>query len=54
MADIKILSEVPINMHQLAEELKSIKKRDKEFNFRANKTEEYLQSLLEIKDADAL
>ena len=54
MADIKILSEVPINMYQLQEELKAIRKRDKELNFRANKTEEYLISLVQIKDGDAL
>jgi DNA-directed RNA polymerase subunit F len=54
MADVKILSEVPINMYQLADELKAIKKRDKELNFRANKTEEYLQSLVQSKEGDGL
>jgi DNA-directed RNA polymerase subunit F len=38
----KILSETPISMTDLKEELQKIKKRDGELNFRANKTEEYL------------
>ena len=54
MADIKILSEAPINMYQLHEEIKAIRKRDKELNFRATKTEEYLQSLADLKGADEL
>ncbi len=54
MADIKILSEAPINMYQLHEELKAIKKRDKELNFRAANTEEYLQGVVSIKDAGEL
>ena len=54
MPDIKILSETPMNIYQLAEEMKAIRKRDKELNFRANKTEEYLQSSAELKDADTL
>ncbi len=54
MADVKIVSETPINLYQLADEIKSIKKRDKELNFRASKAEEYLQSFAELKDADTL
>jgi len=37
-----ILSEDPISMAELKEQLKQIKKRDTELNFRAGKTEEYL------------
>ena len=39
---LKILSESPINSYQLKEELSKIKKRDKELNFRAQKTEDHL------------
>ena len=53
MADMQIVSEVPINMYQLKKELEKIKKRDKELNFRANKTEEYLhQVLADAKEGD--
>ena len=53
MGDMQIISETPINMHQLKKELEKIKKRDKELNFRANKTEEYLhQVLANVKDGD--
>ncbi len=54
MADIQIISEVPMNMHQLAEEIKAIRKRDKDLNFRANKTEEYLHAFSVLKDANNL
>jgi len=40
-----ILNETPVSMAELKEELEKIKKRDKELNFRANRTEEYLQHL---------
>lgn len=49
MSDAKILSEVPISMKELKEELENIKKRDKELNFRANKAEEYLNHFSPIK-----
>ncbi|MEK6942465.1 MAG: hypothetical protein AABX00_00170 [Nanoarchaeota archaeon] len=53
MGDMQIVSETPINMHQLKNELEKIKKRDKELNFRANKTEEYLhQVLADVKETD--
>lgn len=39
---VKVLSETPITMAELKEDLKKIKERDSELNFRANKTEEYL------------
>ena len=42
MANIKILSEEPLTMAELKEEVNAIKKRDKEINFRTGKTEEYL------------
>jgi len=42
VADVQVVSEAPINVYQLKKDLESIKQRDKELNFRANKTEEYL------------
>jgi DNA-directed RNA polymerase subunit F len=54
MADIKIISETPMNLHQLHDELKAIRKRDKELNFRATKTEDYLASMTTLKDHDGL
>ena len=38
----KILREVPISASDVKEELKKIKDRDKELNFRAQKTDDYL------------
>ena len=49
MAKPVILNEEPITMANLKEELKSIKERDKELNFRANKFVE-----LDAKKADEL
>jgi DNA-directed RNA polymerase subunit F len=54
MADIKILSETPIDVYQLQDELKSIRKRDKELNFRATKTEDYLNSMVQLKGHEDL
>jgi len=49
----KILSQTPMNMVELAEEIKKIKKREGELNFRANKTEEYLNYFVNLKKEDA-
>ncbi|MBI2129253.1 hypothetical protein HYU07_03350 [Candidatus Woesearchaeota archaeon] len=38
-----IISETPMRISEVKEELKRIKKRDSELNFRAAKTEEYLE-----------
>ena len=54
MNTFEIIEEVPLNMAQVKDELASIKKRDKELNFRATKTEEYLQQVVETKKADEL
>jgi len=51
---LKILSETPISTSKLKEELSKIKKRDKELNFRAQKTEEHLDQLPKYKDLDPL
>lgn len=50
----QILSEKPINAYQLKEELAKIKKRDKELNFRAQKTEEHLALAAAHKNAQEL
>jgi DNA-directed RNA polymerase subunit F len=54
MADIKIISETPMDLYELQEELKTIKKRDKELNFRASKTEDYLNSMSQMKEHENL
>ena len=54
MADMQIISETPVDMYQLKKELERIKKRDNELNFRANKTEEYLNQITTLKNADDL
>jgi len=42
--DIKIVTEKPLSLVELKENLEKIEKRDKELSFRANKTKEYLNS----------
>ena len=54
MGDTQIISETPINIYQLKKELERIKKRDNELNFRANRTEEYLNQVAAIKNAEEL
>lgn len=51
---LETISETPITASQLKEELSKIKKRDKELNFRAAKTEEHLEHLSAVKSDDAL
>lgn len=51
---LEILSETPINTYLLKEELSKIKKRDKELNFRAQKTEEHLEQAAIHKGAQEL
>ncbi|MFC1741023.1 hypothetical protein ACFL3V_00615 [Nanoarchaeota archaeon] len=48
-----IETETPITMSELKDELKKIKKRDEELNFRAEKTEEYLSQFVDLKDKEA-
>lgn len=54
MPDMQIISEVPVNLHILKKELDRIKKRDNELNFRANRTEDYLNQIPMLKNADEL
>ncbi len=56
MTNLEIISETPVTMSELKDTLKVIKKRDEELNFRAERTEDYLQqfTLPKSKDAKAL
>lgn len=54
MADVQIMAEMPINLYQLKRELEKIRKRDNELNFRANRTEEYLQQVAALKNPEEL
>ena len=48
MTKPEIISEKPINVLQLKEEMEKIRKRDKEMNFRAERTEEYLHHVAKL------
>ena len=54
MPDVQIISETPINVYYLKKELDRIKKRDNELNFRAARTEDYLNQIASHKNADEL
>ena len=54
MGDMQIVSEAPISIYTLKKEIEKIRKRDTELNFRAQRTEEYLQQVAELKNADEL
>ena len=51
--NLKIVKENPITMSELKTELAKIKKRDEELNFRANKTEDYLNQFDVLSKAKA-
>jgi DNA-directed RNA polymerase subunit F len=53
MAKPELLSEKPITMVDLKEELEAIKKRDKELGFRSKKTEEYLSQFVTLSPKKA-
>ena len=53
MVNIEIISEKPISMINAKELLAQIKKRDNELNFRSEKTEQYLNSLISLKEKAA-
>lgn len=53
MGNIEILGEKPLTMVQMKEELAKARKRDGELNFRANKTEEYLNHLTKLNPKKA-
>ena len=52
--DVQIISETPINTHQLRKELEKIRKKENELNFRANRTEDYLHQVTSVKNAEGL
>ena len=49
----EILSETPMSMVETKQEIKRIKKRDKELNFRGNKVEEYLDVFTKSTQKDS-
>ena len=51
---IEVISEKPIGMSELKQEIEKIKKRDKELGFRATRTEEYLQHFSTLKNPEEL
>ena len=54
MTATEIISEKPISIYELKEELGKIKKRDKELNFRAARTEEYLNQVASFNKSSDL
>ena len=54
MVKTQIISETPITMAQLKEDIEKIKKQDKELNIRATKTLEYLEQFAKPKQAKEL
>ena len=48
-----ILEETPMNVVEVKDELAKIEKRDKELTFRANKTKEYLNSVVTMKTKES-
>ena len=53
MTNPETITEEPITMAELKEELSKIKKRDEALNFRAEKTEEYLNQFAVLKEKQA-
>tara|TARA_Y100000310_G_scaffold275745_2_gene292438 strand:- start:199 stop:543 length:345 start_codon:yes stop_codon:yes gene_type:complete len=49
MSDIEVIEERPLSLNDLKVELEKVKKRDKELNFRGNKTEDYLNALVKLQ-----
>ena len=52
MAEIEIISEHPLTLQEVRERLETMKKRDKELHFRANKVIEYLDAFAGKKQKD--
>ena len=48
MVKPEIISEKPVTITELKQEIDKIKKRDKELNFRVGKTEEYLSHFMTL------
>jgi DNA-directed RNA polymerase subunit F len=54
MTEIEIIQETPLTLEELKTKLDTVKKRDKELSFRANKTSEYLSGVVGKKSKDDL
>ncbi|MFA6089149.1 MAG: hypothetical protein WC755_04760 [Candidatus Woesearchaeota archaeon] len=52
MSDAKIIEEVALSMADVKKELRAIKKRDTQLGYRAEKTEEYVNSVATLTDKD--
>lgn len=52
MVKPEIISEKPITLTELKQEIDKIKKRDKELNFRVGKTEEYLSHFITLNKTE--
>lgn len=53
MSKPEVIEKRPLNIVEVKETLKKIKKRDEELNFRATRTEEYLNEVVKLKAKDA-
>ncbi|MBU0979271.1 MAG: hypothetical protein KJ709_00560 [Nanoarchaeota archaeon] len=53
MTNPEIISEQPMMLSELKDELTKAKKRDKELSFRAQKAEDYMNSIYSLKPAQA-
>lgn len=51
--NLRVLSSTPLNMVELKDKLNRIKERDKELNFRSNKTKEYLEQFVTLPAKEA-
>ncbi|MDD5253882.1 MAG: hypothetical protein PHG05_02140 [Candidatus Nanoarchaeia archaeon] len=57
MPGIEVIEEIPLTLVEIREKLAQVEKRDKELNFRAIKTKEYLSTFTksqELKKVDGL
>ena len=54
MTNLEVLNEMPLTMAELKDKLEDIKKRDKELNERAQKTQDYLNKFVKLKEKEAL
>ena len=53
MSEITIIHEKPVSVYDVKDKLNEIKKRDKELSFRAKKTEEFINTVVLLKDKKA-
>ena len=47
---MKLISKTPLDVYEMKEHIETLKKRNKELNFRAKKVEEYLNSISKLKN----